>query len=166
MFSHLARQRAFVRQVDVTEVPRQDAFECVCGGDRRAKRTPELSDAGGQWRPNGKLTRPARDCSSDFVGRLVLVPHGCVCLPGPSFLSRSRNILVAQCAAVKFNAKLRSLTTSARVDSLSSAAAFFVLLATAARAWIIPAQFPARITGCRTLRRGPCLRIGVQAQLT
>jgi hypothetical protein len=29
--------------------------------------TIELTDAGGQWRPNWKLTRPARGRSSDFV---------------------------------------------------------------------------------------------------
>jgi hypothetical protein len=33
----------------------------------RARLTPELTDAGGQWCPNWKLTRPARVRSSDLV---------------------------------------------------------------------------------------------------
>ena len=34
---------------------------------RQRCRTPELTDAGGHWRPNWKLTRPARVRSSDLV---------------------------------------------------------------------------------------------------
>jgi hypothetical protein len=37
------------------------------------RRTTELTDAGGQWRPNWELTRPARVRSSDLVSHFVPV---------------------------------------------------------------------------------------------
>lgn len=51
-------------------------------------RTPELTDAGGKWHWNWKLTRPARVRSSDFVRPLVFHLESFISVLG----SESRNV--------------------------------------------------------------------------
>src|SRR5437762_728318 len=55
----------------VENSPNQNGDDESSHGECRL--TPELSDAGGQARPNWQLTWPARIRSSDFVSQLVLI---------------------------------------------------------------------------------------------
>jgi hypothetical protein len=64
---HVPSRRLRQRRSKVEELPLNQP-----GLSRRI--TPELTDAGGQWRPRWKLTRPARVRSSDFVGPRVFHP--------------------------------------------------------------------------------------------
>jgi len=66
------------------------------GEDYLHSRTPELTDAGGQWHPNWKLTWPARVRSSDLVRRshLFFTLPKMLCLDNPPQNRLSKEFVV------------------------------------------------------------------------